>query len=219
MQPGETITPHGNNEETAPRPTPPAASAVSPPQPPATDQPESTTLNPLTSTEPDIGALATPQANNVDMPGALSWTASEFIEHQKPAGWYLSVVVGSIVLSVLVYLLLRDIFTVVVVALAALMFAVVGARRPRSLAYSISQVGIQVADKLFTFEDFKSFSVIEEGAMDAIHLVPLKRFMTPITLYFPPEQEDQIVNTLSAYLPYEDRKRDAIDRLMKRVRF
>ncbi len=49
--------------------------------------------------------------------------------------------------------------------------------------------------------------------------MPLKRFMPPITLYYPPDQEDAVINALAAYLPHEDRTHDPVDRLMRKIRF
>lgn len=239
MQPGQTITPgspSGNTDppkqEVAidiqqavtvgqPRPeispqTPPPALSIPMQKASATPIEQHAESSPYA---PTFDQGEQPAQSSATSAESLSWTASEFIEHQKPSGWYATVFVATAVVSLALYFLVRDVVTVVVVAVAAIMFAIVGARKPRALSYVISQSGLQIGDKLFTFEDFKSFSVIEEGAIDSIHLIPLKRLVPPLTLYFPPEQEDQIVDTLSAYLPYEERKHDPIDRLMKRVRF
>lgn len=212
MQPGDTITPVGGQPD-------PGVEIPEPPTPlgPATPQPE--------PEQPEVPqAPPTPIENFTATPepptgGPLSWTASEFVEHQKPQGWYLTLTMAALAVSAILYFILRDVVTVVVVAIAAVLFGMVGARKPRSLTYALSPTGIQISDKFFPYTEFKSFSVIEEGAMDSIQLAPLKRFMPPISLYFPPEQEQEIVGLLSDYLPHEDRSHDAIDRLMKRVRF
>lgn len=212
MQPGDTITPGGAPPDPAievPEPTPPLGPA--PPQP----EPE----------EPDVPAAppspVEAQYSSAELPNhaPVSWTASEFVEHQKPQGWYAILTLGAVVISAVLYFMLQDIVTVVVVALAAVMFGMVGARKPRSLTYAIGQAGVKIGEKSFPYEAFKSFSVIEEGAIDSIQLAPLKRFMPPISLYFPPDNEQEIVETLAAYLPHEERNHDAIDRLMKRVHF
>jgi hypothetical protein len=207
MQPGDTITPAGQQPEPAPQPP------VTTPEPPTIAQaqpaPESSY------------ALETSQEDGNSFPEIkpLSWTASEFVEHQKPHGWYVLLTFGALVISAALYFLLRDSVTVVVVAVTAVLFGIVGARKPRSMSYTISQNGIQIGEKTFPYASFKSFSVIEEGAIDSIQLLPLKRFMPPISLYFPPEQEQEIFETLASYLPHEDRRHDPIDRLMKRLHF
>ena len=43
--------------------------------------------------------------------------------------------------------------------------------------------------------------------------------MPPLSIYYPPDQEDEIVNVLGMFLPYADAKNDPFDRLMARIRF
>ena len=231
MQPGDTITPGGNRPEQSVQPIvvptetpalvvdhtptpqlPQPAPQVELPQP--VEQPTAPTPEPSTfETEPED--IATPLSELTP----LSWTASEFVENQKPQGWYATLAVGAVLVSGVLYFLVRDIVTVVVVAVAAILFGITGARKPRSMSYSVNNTGIQIGEKSFPYASFKSFSLIEEGAIDSIQLLPLKRLMPPISLYFPPEQEQVILETLAAYLPHEDRAHDPIDRLMKRLHF
>lgn len=211
MQPGDTITPVGQQPDPTPQPpvqTPEQSIPEPVPQP----------APPAYEPEPTFGADPAPAPLPVDS-NPLSWTASEFVEHQKPQGWYLSVVIAAIVLSGVMYVLLRDMVTVIVVAIVAILFGIVGAKKPRTMSYTISVNGIQIGEKTFPYAGFKSFSVIEEGAVDSIQLMPLKRFAPPVSLYFPPEQEQEIFDTLAAYLPHEEKTHDPIDRLMKRLHF
>ena len=207
MQPGQTISPGGETQEeqtisqqpyevqNVPIPAVPEATAVSEPAPESTQAPISTDYE------------------------DLSWTASEFMEHQKPHGWYLTVTLAGLALAGVLYFIVEDIITVLVVAVAAILFAIVGARKPGATSYSLSHAGLRVGSRVYPYATFKSFSVIEEGAIDSIQFAPLKRFMQPVTIYFPPEQEDQIIDLLADYLPHEDRQHDPIDRLMKRLHF
>jgi hypothetical protein len=48
---------------------------------------------------------------------------------------------------------------------------------------------------------------------------PLQRFSPLTTIYYDPNDEERIVDLLANRLPMEERKRDAIDRLMWRIRF
>lgn len=211
MQPGDTISPVGSLPD----------APIEPPQPPAPLSPAPPQPIPEIPHVPDAPPTPVEPQTTTSVPSdqGLSWTASEFIEHQKPQGWYITLAIGAIIVSALLYFILKDVVTVVVIAVAALLFGVVGARKPRSLSYVLSQTGLQVGERVFSYANFKSFSVIEEGAIDSIQLYPLKKFMPPISLYFPPDQEQVIVETLADYLPHEDNNHDAIDRLMKRVRF
>lgn len=213
MQPGQLITPPGANQPDTPSEE---AAAVSAPAEAFTPEP---TLPPNSVEE---NSPFTEENNDITPPSdqaELTWTASEFIEHQKPQGWYLSLTAAALVVAAVMYVLLKDIVTTVVIVIVAVMFGIVGARKPRAITYALSRAGMRIGNKAYPYAAFKSFSVIEEGAIDSIQLLPLKRFMPPISIYFPPEEGEKIVSLLSDYLPHEDRDHDPIDRLMKRMHF
>lgn len=167
---------------------------------------------------PETGDDPNPQTTHQDL-APINWTASEFVDHQKNSSWFMALIGIALLAIAIIYLMTEDIFTVVVIAVAAALFGVTAVRKPRTLQYQLSSSGVTVGGKHFSYGMFKSFAVLEEGAFSSVQLIPLKRFMPPISLYYPPDQEDQIVNMVGNYLPHEDRRHDPIDRLMRRVRF
>ena len=106
-----------------------------------------------------------------------------------------------------------------VTVLAALVFGVYAGHKPRELQYQLDFKGLTVGDKHFGYDQFRSFSVLPEGAFSSIVFMPLKRFAVTTTIYYAPEDEDRIVKVLSDHLPLENRGHDAIDRLMHRIHF
>ena len=160
-----------------------------------------------------------PQTQLANDDVAVSWTASEFIAHEKSAGWYGLLVIATIAVLGLVYLVAQDILTIVFVAIAAVLFAVIAAKQPRELQYEISETGIMVGNKFYAFSNFRSFAVVREGGIDAIWFMPLRSFMPSLTIYFAPEQGQKIVDVLAELLPFENREQDMIDKLMHRLRF
>jgi hypothetical protein len=102
---------------------------------------------------------------------------------------------------------------------AVLTLGIYAARKPRVQQYTLTPQGLNVGPKNYTFENFKSFAVAEEGAIASIVFMPLKRFMPPLTIYVAPDMEEQVISYLSALLPFEQHKQDAVDSLLKRIRF
>lgn len=151
-------------------------------------------------------------------PSEIAWTASEFIAHQKNASWYIIVLFASIAVSAGVFLLTRDISSTVMLVIAGGAVAFMGAKKPRTLKYIISDKGISVEEKFYGYDLFKSFSVIEEGEVASIYLSPLKRFMPAITMYFDPQEADKILDVLDAYLPEEHRDHDFLDKMTRKIR-
>lgn len=228
MQPGETITP-GTEPTTEPKvesqqavsqgpqelssPQQDNTSAIAPPSvEQATSAPE--TGWQYSGESADINTVA---ATPVSQP--VKWTASEYIAHQKGLVWFALLGLALFVLIGAVFLFTRDILASILVGVAGLTFGVFAARPPRVLDYSVDDRGIQIGQKFYPYHDFKSFAIVDEGPVPSVMLVPLKRFMPPITVYYAPTEEDAILNVLANYLPHEEKQPDAVDRLMSKIRF
>lgn len=160
-----------------------------------------------------------PNATQIAEDGQVSWQASEFIAHTKTPGWYLALAAGTLLLALLVFFLTRDNVSAGVVLVAGLILAIYANVKPRQLDYSLGAQGLQIGQKYYAYEDFRSFAIVPEGAFSSIVLMPLKRFSTLTTIYYPPEEEEKIVSVLSNYLPLDEHKHDAVDRFMRRIRF
>ena len=150
---------------------------------------------------------------------AITWTASEFIAHHKSPGWYASLGGGALAVAFLVWLLTKDKISAAVVLFGALMFGIYGGRQPRQLQYQLDETGLTIGAKYYAYDDFRSFSVVVEGAFSSIVFMPLKRFAPAISIFYAPQDEAAIVELLAVRLPSENRGSDPIDRLMSRIRF
>lgn len=151
--------------------------------------------------------------------GEISWTASEFIAHEKNGSWFAMLIAGAIILGAVVFLITKEWISLIAIAVLAAAIGVFGAVKPRELRYSLSQDGITVGEKHFAYSVFRSFAVLDDGAMVSIQLLPQKRFMVPISVYLDPAQADDIIDAIGEYLPFEHRERDLTDRLSSRFRF
>lgn len=213
MNPGDMITPdNGTNDSTPEEQKPITPETVA----------ENNTAAPKTSIEQKEETPAADDFQNnpfQDDPQAVSWSASEFIDHNKNAGWYLILAMGGGALTAVVYLATKDIITSAALVIATASFAIFASRKPRTLNYSLNSTGITVGQKLYPYTNFKSFSIKEEGAIASIDLMPLQRFMPGLTLYCPPDQEDKIIDALINYLPHEEHNPDMVDRFMHKIRF
>jgi hypothetical protein len=166
----------------------------------------------------DLGAGDTGSSSTPVAPQTLTWTGKEFIEHERSSGWYVMLILGTILLAGIIYLLTKDYFAVGATVLVGIITAVYVSHKPKELTYEISSSGIKVGEKNYNYSSFKSFAVLHEGAHSSISLEPIKKYMPPMTLYFPPENEDQISNAIGNYLPLEEREQNITERLAHRFR-
>jgi hypothetical protein len=149
----------------------------------------------------------------------ISWTGSEFIANQKTALWYMGFILFTVVVCGLIYIFTKDWLSIVFVAIVSLLFVVIASRKPRQLQYSIDNDGIHVGIRNYSFVDFKSFSFQKHGAIGYVSLMPLHRLHNELSIYFPPENESQILEALAARIPNEQRRENPVDKLSKLIRF
>lgn len=149
----------------------------------------------------------------------VTWTASEYVHHDKGAGWFVLFSLVLLVLVGLIYFLSKDILATVLVGVAGLTFGIFAGRPPRVLTYVIDNGGITIGERRHPFSELKSFTFIEENGLPSLMILPLKRFMPPVTVFFDPKDEDKIIDALALRLPHEDKEPDIVDRLMSRIRF
>ncbi len=201
-----------------PKPTlQPAAPASLEPQVPQPEQPAA----PL-AVEPDeyeeLGNQ-TPQSSPADRATAITWTSAEFLHHQKTTTWYGAYALGAIIVAGVLYLITRDIISTAVVIGAAGGLLFISAREPKQQTYILQEDFVQVGSKAYRLHDFKAFSVDEDAPVLGLTLMPLKRFMPPIVLYVDEAHEEAVVDYIADFLPVEPHKVDAMDSLLRRLRF
>jgi len=160
-------------------------------------------------------SVTKPKSSNA----SVSWTASEFIAHAKNANWYLLLAIGTVIVAGLAYVITRDKISTGMIVIVGIIFGVMASRKPRELPYIVDNQGVQIGTKQYPYNLFRSFSVVQEGAIESIWLMPLKRFMPILTVYFEPKDGDKIVEVLAQYLPVENHQLDIVDKLMHALRF
>ncbi len=152
-------------------------------------------------------------------PEAITWTASEYIAHDKDALWYAMFGAATLVFALLVYVVSRSLLSTIVIVLIGVGVGAYAGRKPNQQTFEVSRDGVVFAGKEFGYEEFRSFSVVQDGAVPSIWLMPLKRIKFPLIMYFEPKDGDRIISILADYLPHEQRTHDPIERLMRYIRF
>ncbi|MEX1995414.1 MAG: hypothetical protein WD887_01405 [Candidatus Saccharimonadales bacterium] len=150
---------------------------------------------------------------------SISWSASEYIDHTRGAGWYGLLVLATAALTAGIYFITRDYFASGTIPIIGVVVGVFASRKPRQLSYELSESGFRVGQKTYPYNQFKSFSIIRDGALLSINLLPIKRFMVPVSAYFDAADEEKITDTIGVHLPYEERSMDGVDRLSRRLKF
>jgi len=175
---------------------------------------------PVSSPDTDEVTEELPEENENEIEGApVNWTATEYIHVEKNGLWFL--IFGLIALALIsadIFLLKSYTFSVLVVVIVIAVI-VHSKRPPQMMQYALSEKqGLYVGERLYHYSEFKAFGIIQDGEHQSIMLIPTKRFAPGITVYFPEEMGEAIVDILGARLPMKPLKLDTIDTIVRKLR-
>jgi hypothetical protein len=149
----------------------------------------------------------------------VHWNANETIDANKNGLWFVALIIVALALITGDIFLLKEFtFSILVVVMAAVI--ILYSRRPaRLIDYTLSgDQGLYIGEKLYHFSEFKAFGLIRDQGQHSILLIPVKRFATGVSVYFPEEAGEKIVDILGARLPMRELKLDMIDVIVRKLR-
>lgn len=237
-------TPPPNNQVL--QPPMPQALPVTPPPPVQVPQPQPVTASQPQQAQPQppqqqttanvIGSVATAdqveggygydageedsydEGTEIDLSEPVTWQAKEFIHQEKNATWFIAFAVTILVFLGVAILLMRSwSFAILLVVIAAVII-VLSKRPPRVMDYALSEDGLHIDSTVHRYEDFKSFGVVRDSGEFSIMLIPRRRFMPGISVYFPEEAGEDIVDVLGSRLPMRELHLDVVDKLVRKLR-
>jgi len=174
--------------------------------------------------EPEATPASEPvQADTATTPpqdeNPVTWTAQEYVHLDKSPLWFvLFVLVVLGLIAVDVFILRSWTFSVLVVVMAVSV-VIYSRRPPRTLTYALSgSQGLYVGERLYHYDEFKAFGLIQDDGHHSIMLIPRKRFAPGVSVYFPEEAGERIVDVLGQRLPMEELKLDIIDVVVRKLR-
>ncbi len=147
----------------------------------------------------------------------ITWSAYEYIHQEKGTMWF---TVFGIVTALLVgaTIFFQQWSFLVLIIVIAVVIVVSAKRPPRELTYALTDEGLSIDGKMHSYDSFKAFGIIRDGEEFSVMLIPTQRFQPGITVYFPEEAGEAIVDILGGILPMKDLKLDAVDRLVRLLR-
>jgi hypothetical protein len=152
-------------------------------------------------------------------PRGFSWEGPEYFEHDRDASWYGLLGLAILIIAAALYFLTKDYFAIGATIIAGIIAGVYAGRKPNQVSYELTNKGLQIGQKFYSYGVFKSFSLYREGQLSSVNFIPIKRIMPPIAAYFNPKDEQKIIDSIGDHLPYDKHKLDAIDRLTRSLRF
>lgn len=158
-------------------------------------------------------------STQTDVGATVNWQAQEYVDVDRGPVWYVIFAAITLVfIAVDVFLIKSWTFSALVIVMAVSLF--VYTRRPaRTISYSLSaKQGLYIGEKLYSFSDFRAFGLINDNGSHSIMMLPRKRFSAGVSVYFPEDVGEQVVDIIGQQLPMEEVKLDSIDVLIRKLR-
>mgnify|MGYP000855732187 CR=1 FL=1 len=210
--------------QTASQPTTPEVSAASPSSPEFSDPAARAVAQQATESPAQESPDQSDTTNDMtadDLPDdeiLIRWQALEYMQHQHEPIWYIGFGATVLILIAVAIFVFKSPTFAVLVPVMAVALALYVRRPPATIDYTVSRKGIHVNDRLYTFDQFKSFSVVRQETTNHVVLIPRKRFQLGQNIYFPTEVGEKLVDMLAARLPMKETSPDIIDKLLAKLR-
>ena len=147
----------------------------------------------------------------------IQWQAPEYVQERRSPWWFIGFWVVVIILMLAAIFIIRSIsFAVLVPAMAAALM-IYSHRPPRTLSYVLSSKGLYINEKLHPLAEFRSFGVVQDESIPSLMLLPVQRFRPGLSVHFPSEAGETIVDMLGSRIPMQEIKLDAFDKIIQKL--
>jgi hypothetical protein len=186
---------------------------------------DSTQTNPVVTMTPEVGPVSPTASVEGTAPEGdkpeeqpVYWQATEYIQREKNSLWFILFILITLSLMAIAIFLIQSWTFAVLIPVMATALLTYTHRPPRLLNYTLSRKGLHVNDHLYSFAEFKAFGVIRDGGEYSIMLLPIKRFRPGVSVYFPEEVGEALVDMLGARLPMRELHLDVVDKIIRKLR-
>ena len=147
----------------------------------------------------------------------IRWQSTEYIHQERTALWFVVLALVVIVLMVLAVVVIKSVTFAILLPVMAAALVVYVKHAPSVNDYIVSRKGLHINDRLYTYDQFRSFGIVQHNGHNSVVLVPRKRFQIGQTLYFPEEVGEPLVDMLAARLPMKEVQPDLIDKILAKL--
>ncbi|MFH1758963.1 MAG: hypothetical protein ABH822_00160 [Patescibacteria group bacterium] len=137
---------------------------------------------------------------------AISWRAPEFEYYQKDLGWYWTVVIVGVILTIIALWQKNLLFAIFIVVAVVMVF--IGARqKPEVIKHQLNNEKLSIGDTVYELSDFFEFYIDEKKLV----LRHQSRFKPLFKIPIKKEDKDGIANLLKDKLEKMDYKESLTD--------
>lgn len=149
----------------------------------------------------------------------LEWTALEYEEKERGNDWFWAL--GVIVLaSAITSFIYTNYFFGLFLIIGGILLGVFAVKKPDLVFYELNEKGLKIRNRLFPYENIKSFWVKTGIEKPALFIKSERLFMPIISMPIDPDHSEEIKNfMLSKNIPEEEMKEHVSEKIMDSLGF
>ena len=149
----------------------------------------------------------------------IQWQAPEFEKHEKGPAWFIVLGISALIVFTIVLLMKNFIFAILII-LAVFTVFVYALKEPRLITFKISGKGITIDDKIYSYEELKSFWIFYELPQIKELSIRSKKWLMPFIKIPIDEQNPTIIRSaLVKFIPEQKQDQSLIDIVARNLRF
>ncbi|MBC7764479.1 hypothetical protein H7Y29_02075, partial [Microbacteriaceae bacterium] len=99
--------------------------------------------------------------NETNDTALVRWQSAEYLHQERTSMWFLMLGIITVLLMLGAYIVIKSITFTILLPVMAITLAMYVRRPPVPNDYSVSRKGVHINDRLYAYDQFRSFSVIE----------------------------------------------------------
>jgi hypothetical protein len=150
---------------------------------------------------------------------AITWEAPEHHHFEKGNDWYWVLWILAICGAVAAFFFGNFLFAILILIGAGSM-ALVAARQPAVIPFSVSTRGVRIGDKIYPYSTIESYYLDETNLINPQLLLKSKTFYLPLLIMpIPEEYIDDIEDLLRDRLPEEELEEPLVHKILEMFGF
>ena len=149
----------------------------------------------------------------------IFWSAQEYEQPKKSSDWFWGLGILTLALAI-ASLLLKNLLFAIFIVLAGFAAALYGARKPRTIKFSVTARGIQIADRFYPYESLRSFWLrYDPPRKKELEIISKKLFMPRFVLPLGDADPNEVRSVLERVLKEEEVEESLAEIVAERLGF
>ena len=155
----------------------------------------------------------------MDSKGKLEWSALEYEEKERGSDWFwaLGIIVVASSITSFIY---KNYFFGLLLIISGILLGIFAIKKPDLVFYELNEKGLKIKNRLFLYENIKSFWIQKEDSKATLFIKSERMFMPILSIPIKQDSVDEIQNLmLESNIPEEKMKEHVSEKIMDSLGF